>query len=160
MGNYMQTYFLSYICWWIVYQITWCTHRDLHNPTNVFINLKKGTVKSDQSSMIMENIHRYFFRNHYQYHSRNHTTNLPLCWPVTKILNVNESLPIAISMFCKKLLGQTPLSFGHINQLQTSRGFAEQGWGWCGVSWQQTSFLSVPVGLLYTNTIYNVCCTG
>lgn len=41
MGNYMQTYFLSYICCWIISQITWCAHSNLHNPPNVFINLKK-----------------------------------------------------------------------------------------------------------------------
>lgn len=152
MDNYMQTYFLSYICWWIIYQISSCTHFNLHNPPNVLINLKKVAGNVIKVAWAWRT-QCYSFRNCVGEGSTNHAATLPLCQPLSRIANVSEHLPIARNRFCEKLYGPTP-PYSH-KQLQNWQGFAEQGWGG-----QQAPFLLVPVGLLYTNTICTVRCTG
>lgn len=83
----------------------------------------------DQSTTSTENTHRYSSRSCYRDSSTNHATNLPLCWPVTKIANVNESLPIAMNRLCKKLCAPNSVILWPYKPAAEPGGFAEQAWG-------------------------------
>jgi len=122
--------FLSYICWWIIYQIMWNTHCNLCNPPNVLIKViwKKVGWKVIKVPWAR--------RKHPSTSSEAVSTTvqpslLPAGLSLTSLMSMRAFLLLLIGSLWSSV-GQSPLSFGHRKELQNWRGFSEWGLGWQG----------------------------